>query len=142
MVVTESTARVEIFQSIYTIIDSNKLASTTVLATFPEKSPTFPCYVINSADLDNEAIVLNNGKRLVNFTLEIDMYGDARDGVKKLDEMKDNVIDTLRNSTNISSLKTDKISIIDIVDISNAQVAFLNMKLNMGGLTISGGLLI
>ena len=35
MAVTESTARVEVFQNIYSIINTNKLTGTTVLATFP-----------------------------------------------------------------------------------------------------------
>jgi len=142
MAVTESTARVEIFQSIYTIINSNKLSGTTVLATFPEKSPTFPCYVINPSNLTNDALALDMGSRDSDFSMRIILYGDARDGTKKIDEMKDNIIDTLRTAANVSSLKTDNISIKEINDEVSSQSVFKNMKLNKGSLTIQGVLLI
>ena len=142
MVVTESTARVEIFQSIYSIINSNKLSGTAGLATFPEKSPTFPCYVINPSNLTNDALALNMSSRESDFSMRIILYGDARDGTKKIDEMKDNIIDTLRNSANVSSLKTDKISIKEINDEVSSQSVYKNMKLNKGSLTIRGVLLI
>jgi len=142
MVVTESTARVEIFKKFFSIINTNKLSNTTVLATFPEKSPTFPSYVVNPAQVSNTSLAIDTGSREINFTLEIDMYGDARDGTEKIDEMKDNVIDTLRASSNIASFKTDKISIIRVEDLGNDQDVFRDMKLNIGGVRAEGVLLL
>ena len=142
MAVTESTARVEVFQNIYSIINTNKLTGTTVLATFPEKSPTFPCYVIESAQVSNTSLAIDTGSRELNFNLNIFLYGDARDGMQKIDQMKDNVIDSLRDSTNVATLKAANISIFDISDEGVRQDEYLEMKINSGQLTISGVLLV
>jgi hypothetical protein len=141
MAVTESTARVEVFQNIFSLINTNKLASTTVLATFPEKSPTFPCYVINSAEVANLSQALDTDSRELNFTLLIDYFGDARDGMQKIDQMKDNTIGTLRDSTNRATLKAANISITSITDNGNSQDEFRDMKLNSGSILVSGVLL-
>ncbi len=141
MAVTESTARVEVFQNIFSLINTNKLANTSVLATFPEKSPTFPCYVINSAEVANLSQALDTDSRELNFTLLIDYFGDSRDGMQKIDQMKDNTIGTLRNSTNVSTLKTANISITSITDNGNSQDEFRDMKLNSGSIVVSGVLL-
>ena len=129
MAVTESTARVEVFQNIFSLINTNKLASTTVLATFPEKSPTFPCYVINSAEVANLSQALDTDSRELNFTL------------LKIDQMKDNTIGTLRDSTNRATLKAANISITSITDNGNSQDEFRDMKLNSGSIVVSGVLL-
>ena len=142
MVVTENTARVEVFQSIYSIINTNKLSGTTVLATFPEKSPTFPCYVLNSPEITNDSLAFDTGSRQIDFTMNIEFFGDARDGMQKIDQMKDNVVASLRDSTNVASLKTDKISIMNIDDDLNDQVEFKEMKLNTGELTVQGVILL
>lgn len=141
MAVTESTARVEVFQNIFSLINTNKLASTTVLATFPEKSPTFPCYVINSAEVANLSQALDTDSRELNFTILIDYFGDSRDGMQKIDQMKDNTIGTLRNSTNVATLKAANISITSITDNGNSQDEFRDMKLNSGSIVVSGVLL-
>ena len=141
MAVTESTARVEVFQSIYSIINTNKLSGTTVLATFPEKSPTFPCYVIESAQVSNTSLAMDTGSRELNFNLNIFLYGDARDGMQKIDQMKDNTIGTLRDSTNRATLKAANISITSITDNGNSQDEFRDMKLNSGSILVSGVLL-
>ena len=141
MAVTESTARVEVFQNIFSLINTNKLASTTVLATFPEKSPTFPCYVINSAEVANLSQALDTDSRELNFTLLIDYFGDSRDGMQKIDQMKDNTIGTLRDSTNRATLKAANISITSITDNGNSQDEFRDMKLNSGSIVVSGVLL-
>tara|TARA_Y100000004_G_C8861630_1_gene389339 strand:- start:520 stop:948 length:429 start_codon:yes stop_codon:yes gene_type:complete len=141
MAVTESTARVEVFQNIFSLINTNKLASTTVLATFPEKSPTFPCYVINSAEVANLSQALDTDSRELNFTILIDYFGDSRDGMQKIDQMKDNTIGTLRDSTNRATLKAANISITSITDNGNSQDEFREMKLNSGSIVVSGVLL-
>ena len=141
MAVTESTARVEVFQNIFSLINTNKLASTTVLATFPEKSPTFPCYVINSAEVANLSQALDTDSRELNFTILIDYFGDSRDGMQKIDQMKDNTIGTLRDSTNRATLKAANISITSITDNGNSQDEFRDMKLNSGSIVVSGVLL-
>ena len=141
MAVTESTARVEVFQNIFSLINSNKLSNTTVLATFPEKSPTFPCYVINSAEVANLSQALDTDSRELNFTLLIDYFGDSRDGMQKIDQMKDNTIGTLRDSTNRATLKAANISITSITDNGNSQDEFRDMKLNSGSILVSGVLL-
>tara|TARA_R100000479_G_scaffold164166_1_gene102917 strand:- start:114 stop:542 length:429 start_codon:yes stop_codon:yes gene_type:complete len=142
MAVTESTARVEVFQNIYSIINTNKLTGTTVLATFPEKSPTFPCYVIESAQVSNTSLAIDTGSRELNFLFNIYLYGDSRDGMEKIDQMKDNVIDSLRDSTNVTTLKSANISIINIDDEGVSQDQFRDMKINSGQLVISGVLLV
>tara|TARA_R100001509_G_C4825109_1_gene201224 strand:+ start:49 stop:477 length:429 start_codon:yes stop_codon:yes gene_type:complete len=142
MAVTESTARVEVFQNIYSIINTNKLTGTTVLATFPEKSPTFPCYVLESASISNSSLAIDTGSRELNYDVNLFVYCDARDGMQKIDQMKDNVINSLRDSTNIATLKSANISILNIDDDGVRQDQYNDMKINSGQLTISGVLLV
>ena len=142
MAVTESTARVEVFQNIYSIINTNKLTGTTVLATFPEKSPTFPCYVIESASVSNSSLAIDTESRELNYDVNLFVYCDARDGMQKIDQMKDNVINSLRDSTNIATLKSANISILNIDDDGVRQDQYNDMKINSGQLTISGVLLV
>jgi hypothetical protein len=142
MAVTESTARVEVFQNIYSIINTNKLTGTTVLATFPEKSPTFPCYVLESASVSNSSLAIDTGSRELNYDVNLFVYCDARDGMQKIDQMKDNVINSLRDSTNIATLKSANISILNIDDDGVRQDQYNDMKINSGQLTISGVLLV
>ena len=142
MVVTEGTARVDVFQEIFSLINTNKLTGTTVLATFPEKSPTFPCYVINSAEVLNENISMDRTTSNLEFNMDIEFFADARDGMQKIDQMKDNVVSTLRDLTNIASLKTAGISMSNIEDRSNLQSVFRNMKINTGRISLTGELLI
>jgi len=142
MAVTESTARVEVFQNIYSIINTNKLSGTSVLATFPEKSPTFPCYVINSAEISNVSQAIDTGSRQLDFSIEISVFGDSRDGMQKIDQLKDNVVDSLRDSTNIATLKSANISILNITDTGNDQTEFREMKLNSGDMIVEGVLLV
>ena len=56
--------------------------------------------------------------------------------------MKDNVVASLRDSTNVASLKSDKISIFTIEDDLNDQVEFREMKINTGELIIQGVILL
>ena len=113
-----------------------------MLATFPEKSPTFPCYVINSAEVFNENLSMDRTTSNLEFTIDIEFFADARDGMQKIDQMKDNIVSTLRDGTNITSLKNAGISMSNIRDQGNLQSAFRNMKLNTGRISVTGEILL
>ena len=61
--------------------------------------------------------------------------------MQKIDQMKDNTIGTLRDSTNRATLKAANISITSITDNGNSQDEFRDMKLNSGSILVSGVLL-
>ncbi len=142
MVVTESTARVDVFQEIFNIINSNKLSGWTVLATFPEQTPVFPSIIVHPAEITNNINSFDRSERTNTVGVEIELIAKASDGMVKIDQGKDNIIDTLRNSANISTLKTAKIDVVDVDDLGTTQEVFRDLKINTGGLRANLGLLV
>jgi len=142
MAVTESTARVELFKEIFDVINENKLSGWKILATFPETEPVFPCIVIHPASLTNIGLSFDRGGREHDFEMEIELFSSAKDGFKKIEEGRDNIVDTLRTSANITALVALGIDIKDTADMGTDQLLFNNAKLNMGSLKLIGGLVI
>jgi len=142
MVVTESTARVDVFQEIFNIINSNKLSGWTVLATFPEQTPVFPSIIVHPAEVTNNIRSLDRSERTNMGGVEIELIGKASSGMVKIDEGKDNIIDTLRTAANISTLETAKIDVVDIDDLGTTQERFRDLKINTGGLRVNLELLV
>jgi len=133
---TISTIRTNGFKSIYTILNTNKVSGTTIYAGFPNKNPSFPCYIIQP--------VLGNGFNVgmdtqdYNLNIEIEFWCRAEDDRKdKIDEMKDNVMNTI--ITNQSSLSTQNISLQEgwFNDDMSDTVLINDEKYHTGSITLS-----
>lgn len=94
-----------VFNTIAKLIDDNKPSGWTVLSSFPEVSPTFPCIVIDPSKAKPEIVGLDKDSYLVeNIEILIEFYALSKDGKEKIDEGRDNVRNTIL--TNQSTLDT------------------------------------
>ena len=133
MAVAETTARENLFADMFSLINTNKLSGWTVLATFPESNPAFPCVVIHGAEVESDGLTFNRSQRDFPVTMEIEVFAKAADGLEKIDQGKDNVMATIRN--NQSSLYSDKIDVPTVNDTGSSQLMFNEVKINQGGLS-------
>jgi hypothetical protein len=99
-----STIRVDVFNNISTLIDDNKLTGWTILSSFPEDNPIFPCIVINPALIRTKMLTLDRSKHRRNISVEVGFYVEAKDRLSTLDKGRDNFHNTLMN--NHSTLRT------------------------------------
>jgi len=108
--VTESTIRTNGFKSIYTIINDNKVSGTTVYGGFPNKNPSFPCYILHPIIASSTNLTYGN---TIDYDLEIEieLWCTADQLKNKIDEMKDNISTTILS--NISTLKTQNLLLAD-----------------------------
>jgi len=90
-----STIREDIFNNISTLIDSNKPHGWTVVASFPESHPTFPCIIINSAKVSFKNHSLLRSKYKQSISLEVEIFALAKSGKEAIDQAKDSIQSTL-----------------------------------------------
>jgi len=124
---SESTVRVDTFQAIYTLINANKLTGWTVVSSFPETEPSFPCIVINPANISSSVMTLNNGKRNTEIRIVFELYASSRDGKQKIDQGSDNLTSTFTTNDLIS---TSTIVFHELNDLSSDMLEFAGQKLN------------
>lgn len=99
------TTRVNVFQEIHTTINAakptytNKAGGTdtyTILAAFPNVTPTFPCIVINPVLNSVKSIgVANVPNKVQPAVVEIDFYAKAREGKNAIDSARDSIQSTI-----------------------------------------------
>lgn len=100
-----ATLRVNVFNTIQTLIDNNKLSTWTVLSAFPESDPVFPCIVVNPAIVKPSIVALDKNCEVIEeIVVEIEYFALAKDGKKKIDEGRDNVMNIFLS--NWSTLET------------------------------------
>jgi len=135
MPISESTIRKDVFKELFTLINANKLSGWTVLASFPEVSPTFPCIIINPANIDFTILSLTGTTRLKTISIIVDIFSLAKDGKAKMDEGKDNVSNTLWS--NITSLfNSTSLNLIDINDSNVETIVLDDQKINFGSMEV------
>lgn len=99
-----ATLRGDIFNNLSTLIDANKLGGWTVVSSFPEDDPVFPCIVINPAKIITKMLTLDRSKSRRTIPVEIEFFVESKDRLVTLDEGRDNVQDTFMS--NYSILRT------------------------------------
>ena len=106
--VVKATMRANVFNTIATLLNDNKLSGWAVLSAFPEQNPVFPCIVVNPAKGRIRKLVLDGSKtrRLIEVTVEIYTLGSDT-GKEESDKGADNVTDTL--TTNTATLLTNNL---------------------------------
>lgn len=91
---SESTIRTNIYNTIFTLINTYKLTGWTVLSSFPVKQPVFPCIVINPANVTIRKLGFQIGARINAAEVIIEMYSPASDRKESLDLMRDKLQQT------------------------------------------------
>lgn len=101
--VSLSTINSNIYNTLFTLINTNKPTGWTVLASFPEKTPTFPCIVVRPANVNVQLLTLQRNKKRLFVTVDIEIYAKSEDRLEKIDVGRQNIKYTLL--TNFSTLK-------------------------------------
>jgi len=136
--VVGSTIRENVFNTISTLIDNNKLSGWTVLSAFPEQNPVFPCIVVNPAKITQSIMTINKGVTSYRITVDVQLFSAANDGKEKIDQGLDNINNTL--FSNASTLKTYNLFLdnsIPIEDLGAGNLLFNKNKLNFGIVAIN-----
>ena len=139
--VTEINTRANLFKSIYTLINTNKVTGTTVLAGWSADEVVFPCYIINPALASLSSPTKDKTIQDYKFTIEIELWCKSVDLKAKIDEMKDNLQSTMLN--NLAYLEGQNLNLTaDWFDDSNVEsVEFNQVKYHTGGVILSFELL-
>lgn len=139
--VTESSTRQNIFKSIYTLINNNKLSGSSVLAGFSADSPSFPCYVIESAKVSIKKVTKSSTIQDYECQIEIELWATSNQLKAKIDEMKDNIQETILN--NITTLENQNLDLAeDWYDDSNVETVERDeVKYHTGAVLLSFNLL-
>lgn len=138
--VSLSTVRVDVYGVLRTLINANKLSGVTVVNSFPEASPAFPCIVMPLPDIGFEgAQSINGSLRIYNGEMEITFWAKAdanTQGQAKVAAMMDNVQATLE--ANQSTLNTtDQLQLISLSPSAVEAVEVNGEKLYTAGLILS-----
>ena len=81
--ITKATIRQNLFETFYQVINSNKLGGWTVLSSFPEQNPVFPCLVINPVAISLKSLNIPKTKFRWEASLLVDVYSLTKDGKDK-----------------------------------------------------------
>ena len=91
-----ATIRQDVFSNLYTLINNNKPSGWNVFASLPEDEASFPCMIINSANVKPIIVTLDSGGFIVEeIDAMIEFFVLAKSGDKKVEEGRDNVQNTL-----------------------------------------------
>ena len=107
--VTASTIRAGAFAALYSLINSNKVSGSTILASYPESNPSFPCVIMPMPQAEVPDALSLDGTRQYRFTVEFSVWATAAQGQgqAKVAELLDNLQNTL--TTNTTTLNGHKI---------------------------------
>ena len=97
--VSEATLRRSVVTNLFTLIDDNKLSGWTVLAAFPEKKATFPCIIINPANVSLNKIGTRVDARINKVTVLAELFSPSSSRLEALDIARDNIQETIVNNT-------------------------------------------
>ena len=102
-----ATIRQNVFANLYTLINTNKPSGWNVLAKFPEDEASFPCIVIDSANVKPTIVTMDgDGSIVEDIDAQIDFYAKVTSGDEMIDVGRDNVMNTfLTNETTLETYK-------------------------------------
>ncbi len=97
------TIRQNVFATMYTIIDANKSSGWSVFASYPEDEASFPCIILNSANIHPTILTMDSGGYVVEkIIMEVEFFALSKYGDEQIEIGRDNVQNTLL--TNQSTL--------------------------------------
>ena len=125
--VTISTIRAGAHAALYSLINTNKISGSTVSNSYPESSPSFPCYIIPLIEADVPGSETLADLRQYKFNVEFSVWATAAQGQAKIAELLDNLQATLEGSTatlNSNQIKFERFeaSKIDKVEVNEQKL--------------------
>lgn len=132
--VSLSTVRSDVYTTLRTLIDTNKVSGTTIVNSFPEANPVFPCVVMPMADVGfTGATSIDGSKRVYEVVVEFGFWATALSGQGQLKvaQMMDNLQSTLE--ANQASLLTSNLALISFSPSSVERVDVNEQKLYTAG---------
>jgi len=117
MAISLATIRTGTYTSIFTLLTANKPTYTynsatqtyTIYSEYPQKNPSFPCIVINKANITNELITMAGTTNDSSIEVQLDFYAKELHGIKAIEAGQDGAMNTIIG--NIATfIGTDKIS--------------------------------
>jgi hypothetical protein len=135
--VTESTLRKNVYNTIFTLLNTYKINGWTIFSAFPEKDPVFPCLVVNPANITIRKIGMKLDARMDMIEVIVEIFCKQSDRSETIDLAKDNITNTIL--TYESTLGTYKLLINDeepFVDSPVDQVEFGGQKLNTSAISL------
>jgi hypothetical protein len=97
--VTASSIRAGAFAALYALINTNKVSGSTILASYPERSPSFPCVIMPMPEAEVPESLTLSEVRQHTFTIEFSVWVTASQGQAKVAELLDNLQSTLESNT-------------------------------------------
>lgn len=137
MTVNQATIRADAFHEIYNLINTNLASGWTLLSSFPNNKPVFPCVVLNPAMISTDLISLDGSLADYNINVELEFFAKTSEGKAKIDEIRDNITNTI--ISNQASLKTSNLLLPNNpIDDSNIDtIAWDGIDINTGAMIIS-----
>lgn len=137
--VAKATIRENIFNTVATLLNNNKLSGWTVLSSFPETNPTFPCLVVNPAKIKLKNLSVLQAKNKYDAEVMVNIYTLSKNGKEQSDEGADNVQNTL--VSNASTLRTYNLALKEdsINDDDISGIEFNQEIINMRSISVNFG---
>lgn len=121
MAIALSTLRKDAYSAIRGYVDGNKITGSTVINSYPESDPTFPCYILPMQDVSIEqAATLDGSKREYLITASLDVVATRNQGQVKITEMLDSVlvafdnVDLSANNLMFETMDSSEIARIEV----------------------------
>lgn len=105
--VTASTIRANAYSVIRTLINNNKVSGSTVINSYPEADPAFPCVIVPMPEAGIPDTVSLGDLKTYSFSIEFSVWATAAQGQAKVAELLDNIQATLEANT--TALNAEKI---------------------------------
>jgi len=135
--VTSATIKENTFKNLYTYLNAYKPSGWTVVSSFPEAKPTFPCIVLNPAKVTVSSDAFRLSNRLYEISIELDFYAKASARKEKIDKAVDVVRELFISGYAV--LQGYKLSFITDTPIDETDIATLNIggnKLHTSSMTL------
>jgi len=134
--ISESTIRQNVFTTLFNLIDG-EISGYDVVSAFPEKTPSFPCVVINAASITLDLVTLNSaGANDYSGSIDIEFYDYVKNGKSSVDAAKDALVALFTDTTNDAALKADGFLFNGVSADESDNIVFGGEKFNTGLLTI------
>jgi hypothetical protein len=111
MAISETNTNTDVYKTIYTLINTNKISGSYVYSGFSEKTIAFPCYIINPALVSVRKADYQGASQDYDISIEIELWATGNQLKAKIDEMKGNIRATVLN--NLASLRTSGLDLAE-----------------------------
>ena len=136
--VTQASLRSTIYNSIFTLLNTYKPTGWTVVSSFPEKDPVFPCYVVNPANITIKFQGMGKSIKITEAEILIEVFSKVADRMSVLDTGIDKLHEIF--TTYESTLRGYRILLSDespLTDSETSRVDFGGQELNTSAVAVA-----